>query len=57
MQAEGVWGSKVKRETSVTEKAGQEAEGRGVAAASLLRSHGRSQASGKAREQLSKEEP
>lgn len=33
VQAEGVWGSKVKRETSVTEKAGQEAEGRGVAAA------------------------
>lgn len=31
MQAEGVWRSKVKRETSLTEKAGQEGEGRGVA--------------------------
>ena len=33
MQAEGVWRSKVKRETSLTEKAGQEGEERGVVAA------------------------
>ena len=31
MQAEGVWRSMVQRETSLTKKAGQEGEGRGVA--------------------------
>ena len=33
VQAEGVWRSMVQRETSLTKKAGQEGEGRGVAPA------------------------
>lgn len=33
VQAEGVWRSTVQRETSLTKKAGQEGEGRGVAPA------------------------